>query len=182
MAKNKKKKKYTEAVEEEEEVEEEAPVKKKKKKREESEEEDAASSLIRRVLKVTLDYEGDEIELQLSDSLVITDDLDKEVDEAPREMAFIGALLSEASKEYDEMKLELQIWEAEKDQGIREETFKITEARVIREIQRDKSWRKKKKQLIGQNALVDKLKYAYEAYKKKADLIQTKAADRRREP
>ena len=153
----------------------------KKVKAEVEEETEEQPSLLKRVMTITIDYQGEDIELDLASSLRIGDDVDEEIDSAAADLQFINALLAHAMEEHEAAKDEMVVWEAERDEAAREELSRPTEMKVHTEIRRNPKWLKKKNSLRKKHRLVNLLKGAAEAYKVKADMVRTKASNLRKE-
>jgi len=119
-------------------------------------------------------------------SLAITEDLDTEVDRAASVYGYYAILAEKSETKYQRIKLGIETWEAEtKARKDREcataQEKKLTESQMnayIKSQVKYKAFRLKMIELQEQKRILKVLAFAFE---KKADLVQTKSANRRKE-
>ena len=126
------------------------------------------------------------IVISIKDQLRITEDLDYEVDTAARTFGYYGLLSERAETRYQKMKFAFEHWKAgvesnEDQERISEGRKKMTEAERTAHVRVQTKYKAYQLKMIQFDEDRRVLKIIARAFELKKDLVQTKAANRRRE-
>jgi hypothetical protein len=128
----------------------------------------------------------DPVRIAVHEDLVISEDMDTEVDRAAGYYGFFAVLSEKAESRYERLKAAFELWQSEQTAMIFQEAKdgdekKPTEKQVDARVKSHPKWKKFKFKLIELDEHKRVLKVIAKAMDKKADLIQTKSANRRSE-
>lgn len=122
----------------------------------------------------------------LQEELTITEDVDSEVDRAAGQFGYYAVLAEKAESRYDRLKLQYELWESDNQTAKDEDNVEKSEKKYtgpqmkayILSLPKYKSYQMKLIELREQRNI---LRAVAKAFDKKADLVQTKACNRRSE-
>jgi len=124
----------------------------------------------------------DTVSVALKKDLTISEDLEHEVNRTASQFGYYAVLAEKAEARYNSIKLAFEVWRAgaEKEIIAAKGPFKTVKEldRIV--IQRPK-WRKYKALMNEYESYRGILKQIAKAFEAKKDLVQTRAADRRKE-
>jgi hypothetical protein len=124
--------------------------------------------------------------VSIQKDLRISEDLDTEVDRAASHYGFYAVLSEKAETRYQKMKFAFEQWKAEIESRqimlrARENKKAFTEAQMRAHVQSQPKYRAYQVRLIQYDEHRRILKIIARAFELKKDLVQTKAANRRKE-
>jgi len=126
------------------------------------------------------------VTVALKDELTISEDIDSEVDEAAARFGYYAVLAEKAESRCERLKLNFNLWEADIKVRRNEECEiakekKLTEGQMKAYVMSQDKYKTYQLKLIVLKEQRDVMKVIARAFEKKADLIQTKASNRRSE-
>jgi len=124
--------------------------------------------------------------IALEEELSITEDIDSEVDKAAARFGYYAVLAEKAGARFEKLKLSFNFWEADskcrKDERLAFDTEKkLTEGQMKSYIMSQPKYKTYQLKMIELREQSNIMKVIARAFEKKSDLVQTKAANRRKE-
>ncbi len=124
--------------------------------------------------------------VKVKNDLIITEDIDTEVDHASANYGYYAVLSEKAETRYQKLKYSFERWKAEHGMAIdaervREGAKKLTEKQKEETLISHEKFKAYQLKLIKLDDDRRTLKILARAFEKKADLIQTKSSNRRKE-
>jgi len=126
---------------------------------------------------------GEEILINILNDLKFTDDIETQMNDVVTGFMLSGKLESLAEERFELTKIRLDELESNLDEKAREYDVvgRATDAKVRAYIERDESYIKLRKKLIHYRRQWNILKHYNKSFAMKADILRTKAANRRKE-
>ena len=128
----------------------------------------------------------DKVVVNLEDELKITEDIDSEVDKAAARFGYYAVLAEKAEARYERLKLSFNFWESDakvrKDEELAiSKEKKLTESQMKAYVSSQSKFKTYQLKMIELREQKDVMRAIVRAFDKKSDLVQTKAANRRKE-
>lgn len=138
---------------------------------------------------VSVEIEGlvsDKVFVKVKNDLLITEDIDTEVDHASANFGYYAVLSEKAETRYQKLKYAFERWKAEFGMSIdaervRDGAKKLTEKQKEECLITHEKFKAYQLKMIKLDDDRRTLKILAKAFEKKADLIQTKSSNRRKE-
>lgn len=127
-----------------------------------------------------------EIFVKVQDRLLISEDIDSEVDKAASNFGYYAVLAEKAETRHKRLKFAMETWRSEIESRVDLERFKngekkFTVAQMQSHIAVQEKYKAYSLRLIALDDAARTLKILAKAFEKKADMIQTKSSNRRTE-
>lgn len=127
-----------------------------------------------------------EIFVKVKDKLMISEDIDTEVDKAAANFGYYGVLAEKADTRHKKLKFAMETWRSEVESRIDLERFKggekkFTEKQMQAYIATQDKYKAYQLKMISLDDATRQLKILAKAFEKKAEMVQTKASNRRSE-
>jgi len=132
-----------------------------------------------RGIDISFEIGSEEVELNTKKDILISNNLDKEVDIAAANIAYYGALKAMAKKRLATMKTKYKIWTARHKRSIAEGRERgklkaLTGAMMEAEIRAHPQYLRYKKELIKREEQFDVLESTYESFRDKKAMVRQK--------
>lgn len=140
------------------------------------------AKVLKSFTRVQDNLKGEEIDIDLLDGLLASEDIDEEVDKVSVGYMLMSALAAEAEERFENHKLAIKHYRAELNEEAHDGriTARVTDAKVEAYIDRDLKFIKMERLKNKYRKQMEIYTQAYKAYDIKHDMLQTKSANRRR--
>lgn len=152
------------------------------KKNEAARSKETSRKVLMSFMKVRDNLKGQEINLDLLDGLLASEDIDEEVDKVSVGYMLMSVMAAEAEERYENQKLAIKFYRGELTEEAHDGaiTARVTDAKVEAFINRNPRLLKMERKKNKYKKQMELFVQAYKAYDIKHDMLQTKSANRRR--
>jgi hypothetical protein len=147
-----------------------------------SSKESSFRNVLKSFMRVKDELKGEEIDIDLLDGLLASEDIDSEVDNVPIGYMLMSSMAAEAEERYENQKIAIKFYRGELNEKAHDGaiTARVTDSKVEAFIDRDVKYLKMVRRLNKYKKQMTVYVQAYKAYDIKSSMLQTKSANRRK--